>query len=177
MREVFLFVIVILLVSSCSSENSELNEISAMQKSLKLRLKDPESAIFNASTINADRSRGCIVWNAKNSFGGYSEWSLSSLRKSSGRWQLDKLEAEKKYCTQQYFDTLDEFYVLREQLNKEAANSPIETQILLAELVANIDGVDDTVEVQHLIEINGVVRKLLNAVHDQEIIMRAQNPN
>lgn len=62
------------------------------QKLVRAGLKDPESAKWVAEVIYKDKA--CIVFNAKNSFGGYtgnqSAW-LSSLRNATD-WALERID-------------------------------------------------------------------------------------
>ncbi len=118
MKYIIPIVAIALAAFGCSSDNTDVENV------IKQRLKDPESARFQSIAMNSAKNIACVTWNAKNSFGGYGESTLSSLRKTADSWQIDNLEVQDDYCTQQYLDALDELYRISERLIKLAHNSP-----------------------------------------------------
>jgi len=92
------------LLSGCSDPSSELGEL------IKPRLKDPDSLKITQTTSNSESTRACVLWNAKNSFGGYGQPSVTSFKKSSTGWAIAKWEADVEKCSQAYFDALDAYY-------------------------------------------------------------------
>jgi hypothetical protein len=107
-------IIVASIMTGCSSDKSDIENV------IKQQLKDPESAMFRDMAMNQSKNRACIVWNAKNSLGGYGDLSSSYLRKAEGNWKLDDIDTKEKYCSQVYFDAIDEFHHLLDLMN----NSP-----------------------------------------------------
>lgn len=76
---------------------------SAIENAIRENLKDADSAKFKDLVISDSGDYACIVWNAKNSLGGYGEWSISRLRKVDSSWQIIDLNTDQSYCTEQAF--------------------------------------------------------------------------
>lgn len=72
------------------------------------RLKDPSSVKFGDFVMSSDGKRACIIWNAKNSFGGYGGWEVAEARKRySGEWMIEDMDGLKHQCTEKGFTTKD----------------------------------------------------------------------
>lgn len=85
-----------LLLVGCGSK-------SAVEASVKERLKDPDSAKFQEFIKSDSGEYACIEWNAKNGFGGYGEWRVARLRKVDSSWNILEMEAAPSQCTEEAF--------------------------------------------------------------------------
>ncbi len=77
---------------------------SKIENAIRQNLKDPASVQFKGLVISAKGNRACIVWNAKNSMGGYGDWSVAELTKDDSDWMVKTMEGEPKNCTQKHWD-------------------------------------------------------------------------
>lgn len=81
MKKILLLVMILSLLA-CDRGN--------MEDAVRKGLKDPDSAKFGECIIY--ETRGCISYNAKNSYGGYVGFKIATLKKSpSGFWLTDNL--------------------------------------------------------------------------------------
>ena len=93
------------LIGGCSGTSGD---ESAIKTAVKRNLKDPDSAKFEQMSLSEDKKRACIVWNAKNSMGGYGEWQIAKLEKSDAEWKVTALEGGQSYeCVESGFKALD----------------------------------------------------------------------
>jgi hypothetical protein len=90
----------------------------AIEETIKAHLKDPESAQFRTVLVSKKGDRGCAIWNAKNSFGGYGEWAVTELEKHGGRWQITAANGRADRCTESAYKTWDEYEEASERLRK-----------------------------------------------------------
>ena len=77
-----------LIVAGCGEE-------SAVQKAVRARLKDPDSAKFGKGTFVKGRtgdSYACFTVNSKNSMGGYTGDQQAALMKAEGEWHVASIE-------------------------------------------------------------------------------------
>lgn len=81
---------------------------SGIEEAIRVHLKDPSSAQFKNLVVNADKTRACVTWNARNSLGGYAEWTTSELRFKESNWVIKEMEQSPSLCSREYFDLLDE---------------------------------------------------------------------
>ncbi|MDH0142397.1 hypothetical protein [Aquipseudomonas alcaligenes] len=75
------------------------NDESKIQDSVRSKLKYPESAKFENIFLSKDGTRACIKWNAKNSFGGYGEWSTAELKNNEGTWIVENMQGYDFNCS------------------------------------------------------------------------------
>jgi len=165
MRILLSAVVLTAITSACSESPSLGAEAAAIKEELKQYMKDPESATFKSVTMNANKDRGCIVWNAKNSFGGYGEWNISSMQNAAGRWKVDDIEAEGEQCTQRYFDAVDEYNQLRKKLQDVAAKP--EASEILVSIARKLKAEGDVIvmlETESVLKMNQSLRDFLNAL-------------
>ncbi len=97
-------------LSACSDPES------GVKSAIKSVLKDPESARFDVVLVSARKDRACAVWNAKNSLGGYGEWTVSQLRRQDSTWTLSQVPLPREQCTTEFFRLKDESVDLTEKL-------------------------------------------------------------
>ena len=71
------------LATSCAVDTD-----SALHAVIKRQLKDPESAQFHSATYSSSGKQACMDWNARNGFGGYSDWVTTRLKKSATSWEI-----------------------------------------------------------------------------------------
>lgn len=107
----------------------------AVESTIKERLKDPNSARFERVVFNKAGDRACAVWNAKNSFGGYGEWTSSELSKEVGYWVITRLEGSPYDCAR--FEALNEAIEAGDALRETYKNLSPETKKTLAEEAEN----------------------------------------
>lgn len=96
MKRRLLFLLVILGLVSCG-ENSKIED------AIRANLKDPESAQFKNMIISKSNIFACVEWNAKNSMGGYGEWSTARLQKNQAGWGVREMQVPVNlmhYCAQ-----------------------------------------------------------------------------
>lgn len=65
---------------------------AAVKETVQKYLKDPQSAQFKVLLISDSGQQACTVWNAKNGFGGYSEWKTAWLTRENNSWRLEDLD-------------------------------------------------------------------------------------
>jgi hypothetical protein len=63
-------------------------EVAKIKAVLKERLKDPESAQFKTLVISDSGQEACVVWNAKNSMGGYADWKMAWVLNENSKWRV-----------------------------------------------------------------------------------------
>jgi hypothetical protein len=96
-----------LLMVACGEE-------SAIQSAIKSNLKDPESAKFDKLAMSADKQRACVVWNAKNSMGGYGNWAIAKLMKVDSKWEITSMDGGQTFeCIESGFKALDAEYAAK----------------------------------------------------------------
>ena len=78
-----------------------------IEKAVREQLKDPDSAKFKDMVISSDGNRACIVWNAKNSLGGYGDWDVAELEKVESGWKITRIKGQEDNCTPSGFKALD----------------------------------------------------------------------
>lgn len=107
MKKLFVLIPIVLMLAACGEE-SKIKEV------VRSNLKDPESAQFKDAVVSADGKRACIVWNAKNSMGGYGDWKAASLNMGDGLtketawgWHIEELAASPESCSETVFQEYD----------------------------------------------------------------------
>jgi hypothetical protein len=80
---------------------------SKIKDAVRQNLKDPGSAKFNDTIISSDAKRACIVWNAKNSMGGYGDWDVAELKNIDSKWIIIKMKGNSENCSENAFKALD----------------------------------------------------------------------
>jgi hypothetical protein len=80
---------------------------SKIKEAVRQSLKDSGSAKFGDTIISSDAKRACILWNAKNSFGGYSDWSFAELKNIESKWKIIKMEGSQLNCSETAFKAID----------------------------------------------------------------------
>jgi hypothetical protein len=93
-------------------------ETQNIQGAVRERLKDPASANFKETVVSKDGKRACIVWNAKNSFGGYGEWKVAELKMADGRWVVEEMDGSQSVCTDVGFSGLDAKVLAEAEMEK-----------------------------------------------------------
>ena len=79
-----------------------------IEKAVREKLKDPDSAKFKDLVVSDNGERACVVWNAKNSMGGYGEWDVAELQKVNSSWKVNDMRGKESNCTSVGFKALDE---------------------------------------------------------------------
>lgn len=113
-----------IILTGCSNE-------SEVQELVRSQLKDPDSAKFGDLIVSTSKKTACIYWNAKNSFGGYTEGNIAELSKDGDSWIIIKLESPYSSCTQDDLDSSEDKKIARlagiaeakELLSKAIGNS------------------------------------------------------
>ena len=85
-------------LSSIFAISSNLGNESEIKELVRSNLKDPESAQFKEAVVCADEMRASILWNAKNSMGGYGDWEAAEFVKIYDEWKVVKLNGGPNYC-------------------------------------------------------------------------------
>jgi len=80
---------------------------SQIENAVRNRLKDPDSVKFKDVVISEKGDRACIVWNAKNSLGGYGSWEVAELQKNASDWTIVDMDGSELNCTPSGFKALD----------------------------------------------------------------------
>lgn len=83
------------LISGCGN-----NTESLITDAIKNRLKDPQSAQFKDIKLSKSGNRACIIWNAKNSMGGYGEWNIASLKLNNDKWEVVDMATYSSDCNE-----------------------------------------------------------------------------
>lgn len=91
---------IVFVLTSCG-DDSKIKDV------VRQKLKDPGSAQFKDTIFSADNNRACIVWNAKNSMGGYGDWDVAELKKGNTEWIVKELKGSKYNCSEIGFKALD----------------------------------------------------------------------
>ena len=76
---------------------------SEIKDAVRQHLKDPASVQFKETVISESGHRACVVWNAKNSMGGYGNWDIAVLKKDGSSWVVIDMEGEASQCTESGF--------------------------------------------------------------------------
>ena len=104
-----LLIFTFFLLAGCSQQ-------SDVEKVIQGSLKDSSSAKFKDFVISKDGFSACIKWNAKNSFGGYGTWTITSFSRQGGTWKIQTLEQDPELCSSEFFTLLDERAILTKKL-------------------------------------------------------------
>jgi hypothetical protein len=104
-------------------------EQAELEKLVKSQLRDPESAKFKDFIVSDKKTRACLIFNAKNGFGGYGSWSVAEFQKSADVWEVKSLKGDEENCSSMGFKALD----TKEQVS---ADSKFEFIRLIAKLNA-----------------------------------------
>jgi len=78
-----------------------------IEKAVREKLKDPDSAKFKDLVVSENGERACVVWNAKNSMGGYGDWDVAELQKINSSWKVNDMRGNESNCTPVGFKALD----------------------------------------------------------------------
>ena len=89
-----------LLVAACGQGGQ-------IENAVRDQLKDPDSAQFKDLVVSENGKRACVVWNAKNSMGGYGEWDVAELQKNNSSWKINDMRGHESNCTSVGFKALD----------------------------------------------------------------------
>lgn len=100
MRKFLVLFPIIFFLSACG-DGSKVKDV------VRQNLKDPGSAQFKDNVFSADNKRSCIVWNAKNSMGGYGDWNVAELKKENSEWVLKNSKGRENNCSETGFKALD----------------------------------------------------------------------
>jgi hypothetical protein len=84
------------------------SERTDVEAAIKSRLRDPDSAKFKVVAVNGANNKACAVFTAKNSYGGYGDWTSFGLAKKSGRWEIEDERYPLDQCSTEMFALLDE---------------------------------------------------------------------
>lgn len=96
MRKIFVLLPLVFMLAACGEE-------SKIKDAVRNSLKDPGSAQFKDAIISAKKNMACITWNAKNSMGGYGNWSTAELAKEDSEWIVQEMQGNPDNCTQDHF--------------------------------------------------------------------------
>lgn len=96
MRKITIILSTLFALSGCGEE-------SKIKEHIRANLNDPGSAQFKDSIISKNGLTACITWNAKNSMGGYGEWSKAELVMGDSGWQVINMKANPYRCSEEAF--------------------------------------------------------------------------
>lgn len=126
MKKTILTIITIAtLVSGCGN-----NTESLIKDTIRNRLKDPQSAQFKEIKLSKSGNRSCIIWNAKNSMGGYGEWNIASLKLKNDKWEVVDMTASSSDCNERGFKEAE----AKDQEDDERAIRGVKAEIESREL-------------------------------------------
>ena len=102
-RRTLATLVVAVLLGGCGDD-------AAITNAVKEQLKDPGSAQFKKVTISQSGQLACVVWNAKNSLGGYDDWKTATLEKGlhNSSWKIENLDVAAFNCNKSDLDKLAE---------------------------------------------------------------------
>lgn len=103
MKKSLSVLLVLLSLAGCSEQSS-------IENAIRQNLRDPESSQFRNLVVSKGSSRACIEWNAKNAFGGYSDWDVARLDKRNGEWSISQMQvpsADVHSCSQTSLDNAE----------------------------------------------------------------------
>ena len=100
MRNYCILGLVLLLLAGCGEQ-------AKLEKLVKSRLRDPESAKFKDFIVSDKKTRACLIFNAKNGFGGYGSWSVAEFQKTADVWEVKSLDGHESNCSDLGFKALD----------------------------------------------------------------------
>ncbi len=100
MRELLILLPIAFFLASCG-DSSRIKDL------VRQNLKDPGSAQFKDTIFSADKKRACIIWNAKNSMGGYGDWDVAELKMENSGWAVKNMEGSEQNCSETGFRALD----------------------------------------------------------------------
>ena len=100
MKKLWLLAFVPLLLAGCGDQKT-------LENLVKEQLKDPESVMFKEFTISEKKTQACLVFNAKNGFGGYGAWNVAEFVKYGDKWRISTLDGREENCTAPGFKALD----------------------------------------------------------------------
>lgn len=100
MRKLLVLFPIAFFLASCG-DSSKIKDV------VRQNLKDPGSAQFKDTIFSADNKRACIVWNAKNSMGGYGDWDVAELKKENSEWTVKDMKGSEQNCSETGFKALD----------------------------------------------------------------------
>ncbi|GHU25841.1 hypothetical protein AGMMS50256_01350 [Betaproteobacteria bacterium] len=141
-KSLLLFPIVFLLAAWGWSDNSKIEDI------VRQNLKDPGSAQFKDIIFSADKRRACIVWNAKNSLGGYGGWHIAEFKKENSEWVVKDMDVPEPNCREISFQAFDA---------KEKAE--IEAQLKAIEILQKVKNISSEEAAE--LGINGECREIV----------------
>jgi hypothetical protein len=102
MKKIFVLLSLVLMLTACGEE-------SKIKDVIRNNLKDPESAMFKDAVFSSDGKSACIVWNAKNSMGGYGDWKTSFFDKINSEWSGQDEASLVSECSELYFKSRDAY--------------------------------------------------------------------
>lgn len=100
MKKILVLLPVVFVLTACG-DTSKIKDV------VRQNLKDPGSAEFKDTVFSADNKRACIVWNAKNSMGGYGDWDVAELKKENSEWIVKDMKGSELNCSETGFKALD----------------------------------------------------------------------
>ena len=100
MRKLIALIPIVFFLASCG-DSSKIKDV------VRQNLKDPGSAQFKDTIFSPDNKRACIVWNAKNSMGGYGNWDVAELKKENSEWTVTEMKGSEEDCSETGFKALD----------------------------------------------------------------------
>lgn len=100
MRKFLVLLPVVFFLNACD-DSSKIKDV------VRQNLKDPGSANFKDTIFSSNNQRSCIVWNAKNSMGGYGDWAFAELSKENSEWVVKKMKGLQQNCSEAGFKELD----------------------------------------------------------------------
>lgn len=159
MIRIFVFIglsfLLALTASGCSSEKGDIERV------IMSRLKDPDSVKFYELNITERKTRACIVFNAKNSLGGYGERHLASLSKQNGIWVIDESDANRNRCSQEHFNAIDDFEDMRDEFRDYISHSANAED--LSAYIKSLDELSDGwyIDTESLREVTKLGKRLL----------------
>lgn len=132
----FVFILAVLLLgllvnglSSIFTLGNTLGNESEIKELVRSNLKDPSSAQFKDAVVCANDTRASIVWNAKNSMGGYGDWDVAELVKIDSKWTVVTLKGDPNYCEEYSLKNPEILKVVSKELEHPESNEFSNTYI------------------------------------------------
>ena len=100
MKKLLVLYFLVLTLTACGED-------SKIKEAVKNGLADPNSAQFKSPLVSTDGKRSCVIWNAKNSTGGYDDWKTAELKKGAVGWVIEHMDGNEDNCSESGFKAID----------------------------------------------------------------------
>lgn len=110
---------------------------SEIKAAVRNHLIDPDSVRFEGLIFSKNKVEACIIYNAKNRFGGYAGQQIARLKKYERGWIVEKMEESERICNNLGAEMTyaDEIEKNKEKLLKNIDHSSAHKQWSLGDLM------------------------------------------